>query len=100
MRIGIKAIFLSFMIAGAGIAAGAGASPPLADSVDLRRAFLERYLDCAEAHSDAARLRCYDDLLADIPDWLDAFETAGIEGEPPESDAPKVQVIRIDPDTP
>jgi hypothetical protein len=41
------------------------------DPTGIKRAFLDRYLDCAEAPGDAARLACYDALLADIPAWLD-----------------------------
>jgi hypothetical protein len=41
------------------------------DPSGLKRAFLDRYLDCAEAPDDAARLACYDALLADIPAWLE-----------------------------
>ena len=41
------------------------------DQTGLKRAFLDRYLDCAEAHSDSARLACYDALLIDIPAWLE-----------------------------
>lgn len=42
-----------------------------ADSTGIKRAFLDRYLDCAEAPSPAARLECFDMLLIDIPAWLD-----------------------------
>jgi len=42
------------------------------DDTGIKRAFLDRYLDCAEAPNDAARLDCYDALLVDIPAWLDA----------------------------
>ncbi|MFU8882732.1 MAG: hypothetical protein ACNA7Q_10225 [Rhodobacterales bacterium] len=42
------------------------------DETGIKRAFLDRYLDCAEAPNDAARLACYDALLVDIPAWLDA----------------------------
>lgn len=42
-----------------------------ADSTGIKRAFLDRYLDCAEAPSAAARLQCFDMLLIDIPAWLD-----------------------------
>ena len=41
------------------------------DSTGIKRAFLDRYLDCAEAPSAAARLECFDMLLIDIPAWLD-----------------------------
>ena len=41
------------------------------DPTGLKRAFLDRYLDCAEAPDDATRLACYDALLADIPAWLE-----------------------------
>lgn len=41
------------------------------DDTGIKRAFLDRYLDCAEAPGDAARLACYDALLMDIPAWLD-----------------------------
>lgn len=43
-----------------------------ADPTDVKRRFLDRYLDCAEAPSDAARLACFDRLLVDIPAWLNA----------------------------
>ena len=43
-----------------------------ADATGLKRNFLDRYLDCAEAPSDTARLACFDRLLIDIPAWLDA----------------------------
>jgi hypothetical protein len=42
-----------------------------ADSAALKRSFLDRYLDCAEAPSARARLQCFDMLLIDIPAWLD-----------------------------
>jgi len=42
-----------------------------ADSAALKRSFLDRYLDCAEAPNAQARLQCYDMLLIDIPAWLD-----------------------------
>jgi hypothetical protein len=41
------------------------------DSTGIKRAFLDRYLDCAEAADAAARLECYDALLVDIPAWLE-----------------------------
>ena len=41
------------------------------DSTGIKRAFLDRYLDCAEAPDAAARLECYDALLVDIPAWLE-----------------------------
>ena len=40
----------------------------------VKRAFLDRYLDCAESATDALRLVCYDDLLVDIPEWLEAVD--------------------------
>ena len=40
------------------------------DPTGVKRAFLDRYLDCAEAPDAAARLACYDALLLDIPAWL------------------------------
>ena len=42
------------------------------DSTGIKRAFLDRYLDCAEAPDAAARLECYDALLVDIPTWLES----------------------------
>lgn len=55
------------------IAAGMTAGLPVAaQQSDLQRAFLGRYLDCAEAPGDRARLACFDALLAEIPAWLDA----------------------------
>ena len=42
------------------------------DPTGIKRCFLDRYLDCAEAPDAAARLECYDALLADIPAWLEA----------------------------
>ena len=42
-----------------------------ADPTEIKRKFLDRYLDCAEAPSAEARLTCYDMLLVDIPAWLD-----------------------------
>lgn len=42
------------------------------DPTGIKRCFLDRYLDCAEAPGEAARLECYDALLADIPAWLEA----------------------------
>lgn len=47
------------------------AAAQVQDSSGLKRAFLDRYLDCAEAPGDAARLTCYDLLLKDIPAWLE-----------------------------
>ena len=41
------------------------------DHKGIKRAFLDRYLDCAEAPDAAARLECYDALLVDIPAWLE-----------------------------
>jgi len=41
------------------------------DSIGIKRAFLDRYLDCAEAPDASARLECYDALLVDIPAWLE-----------------------------
>jgi hypothetical protein len=41
------------------------------DSTGIKRAFLDRYLDCAEAPDAAARLECFDALLLDIPAWLE-----------------------------
>lgn len=41
------------------------------DPTGIKRCFLDRYLDCAEAPGAAARLECYDALLADIPAWLE-----------------------------
>jgi len=71
------------------------ADPLLAQAQDptgIKRAFLDRYLDCAEAPGDAARLACYDALLLDIPAWLDdphdpgsdrfSTQTKGTSGEP------------------
>lgn len=45
----------------------------VADPTGIKRCFLDRYLDCAEAPSDAARLYCYDALLLDIPAWLEGL---------------------------
>lgn len=47
------------------------AEAQVADPTGIKRAFLDRYLDCAEAPGAAARLECYDALLVDIPAWLD-----------------------------
>lgn len=41
------------------------------DPTGVKRAFLDRYLDCAEAPDAATRLDCYDALLVDIPAWLE-----------------------------
>jgi hypothetical protein len=43
----------------------------ITDDTGIKRAFLDRYLDCAEAPDAAARLSCYDALLVDIPAWLE-----------------------------
>lgn len=48
-------------------------SAQTADPTGLKRKFLDRYLDCAEAPNDTARLACFDRLLIDIPAWLDAL---------------------------
>ena len=47
------------------------ATAQIEDETGIKRAFLDRYLDCAESANDALRLLCYDALLADIPEWLD-----------------------------
>lgn len=47
------------------------AKSQVTDPTGIKRAFLDRYLDCAEAPNDATRLDCYDALLLDIPAWLD-----------------------------
>jgi hypothetical protein len=68
------------------------ASAQAQDSTGIKRAFLDRYLDCAEAPNAAARLECYDALLVDIPTWLEdpedppsgAIQT-GAETEPLEA---------------
>ena len=48
------------------------AAAQIHDPTGIKRCFLDRYLDCAEAPGEAARLECYDALLADIPAWLEA----------------------------
>ncbi len=53
------------------------------DPTGIKRCFLDRYLACAEAPSDAARLDCFDTLLADIPAWLEATpRNSGKDGAP------------------
>ncbi|MFD1194185.1 hypothetical protein ACFQ3C_05850 [Seohaeicola saemankumensis] len=47
------------------------ASAQVTDPTGIKRAFLDRYLECAEAPDAGARLDCYDLLLLDIPAWLD-----------------------------
>jgi hypothetical protein len=59
------------IVCGAICVAPMAAAAQAQDPTGIKRAFLDRYLDCAEAPGDAARLACYDALLADIPAWLD-----------------------------
>jgi hypothetical protein len=63
-------IFLSLSIC-LTLAVPAAAAAQAQDSTGIKRAFLDRYLDCAEAPDAAARLECYDALLVDIPTWLE-----------------------------
>lgn len=58
------------LILGTTLLAPMAAAAQAQDPTGLKRMFLDRYLDCAEAPDDAARLDCYDALLADIPAWL------------------------------
>ncbi|WP_375570436.1 hypothetical protein ABWH93_19555 [Seohaeicola saemankumensis] len=53
------------------ITVSGSAGAEVQDPTGIKRAFLDRYLACAEAPGDAARLECYDALLMDIPAWLD-----------------------------
>ena len=76
---------LAFLIAtGLALASPAAAQDQPSQDNRIKRAFLDRYLDCAEAPNAAARLRCYDDLLADIPDWLAEPDTIP---SPPQDEA-------------
>ncbi len=64
------------------IAACGSVGAEVQDPTGIKRAFLDRYLACAEAPGDAARLECYDALLLDIPAWLD---DASADAESPAS---------------
>lgn len=64
------------------IAASGSVVAEVQDPTGIKRAFLDRYLDCAEAPGDAARLECYDALLLDIPAWLEDASD-GLEQTPP-----------------
>jgi hypothetical protein len=73
-----QSAFPALVIASATLLLATG--PLLAQAQDptgIKRAFLDRYLDCAEAPGDAARLACYDALLIDIPAWLDDPNASG-----------------------
>lgn len=52
------------------------------DPTGIKRSFLDRYLDCAEAQGDVARLACYDALLLDIPTWLEDPHDPCVEDRP------------------
>lgn len=63
--------YSTVLIACALITAPLASTAQTAAPADTKRAFLDRYLSCAEAPGDAARLACYDQLLLDIPAWID-----------------------------
>lgn len=58
------------------------------DPGGIKRAFLDRYLACAEAPGDRARLECYDALLLDIPAWLDEAHDSARHPASPRVDQP------------
>lgn len=67
------------------------------DDTGIKRAFLDRYLDCAEAPDDASRLACYDTLLMDIPAWLeDPNDPAPRQGHTQVQCVPGDSGIRVD----
>ena len=63
--------YFSVLIAVALMTAPLALTAQTSGTADTKRAFLDRYLSCAEAPGDAARLTCYDQLLLDIPAWID-----------------------------
>lgn len=64
------------------------------DPTGVKRAFLDRYLDCAEAPEAATRLDCYDALLVDIPAWLEEPAVPDAAPDPVPAPDPAAETAR------